>query len=54
MSIAFGKRASSQKPSQPQPEINITPLVDVVLVLLIIFMVIAPSSKTESAWSYQA
>lgn len=42
MSIAFGKRASSQKPSQPQPEINITPLVDVVLVLLIIFMVIAP------------
>jgi biopolymer transport protein ExbD/biopolymer transport protein TolR len=27
---------------QPEPEINITPLVDVVLVLLIIFMVIAP------------
>jgi len=28
---------------QPEPEINITPLVDVVLVLLIIFMVIAPA-----------
>jgi len=28
---------------QPEPEINVTPLVDVVLVLLIIFMVIAPS-----------
>ncbi|WP_394849217.1 biopolymer transporter ExbD [Pendulispora brunnea] len=27
----------------PQPEINVTPLVDVVLVLLIIFMVIAPA-----------
>jgi biopolymer transport protein ExbD len=29
----------------PEPEINITPLVDVVLVLLIIFMVIAPSMQ---------
>ncbi len=28
---------------QPEPEINVTPLVDVVLVLLIIFMVIAPT-----------
>ena len=28
---------------QPSPEINITPLVDVCLVLLIIFMVIAPA-----------
>ena len=27
----------------PSPEINVTPLVDVVLVLLIIFMVIAPA-----------
>ncbi len=33
-------RASSRQ--QPEPEINVTPLVDVVLVLLIIFMVIAP------------
>jgi len=28
---------------QPEPEMNVTPLVDVVLVLLIIFMVIAPA-----------
>jgi len=28
---------------QPEPEINVTPLVDVVLVLLIIFMVITPA-----------
>ncbi len=36
-----------QKPNSrvklPEPEINITPLVDVVLVLLIIFMVITPA-----------
>lgn len=31
-----------KKPSLPIPEINMTPLVDVVLVLLIIFMVVAP------------
>jgi biopolymer transport protein TolR len=34
------KSASSK---QPNPDINVTPLVDVVLVLLIIFMVIAPA-----------
>lgn len=28
---------------QPEPEMNVTPLVDVVLVLLIIFMVITPA-----------
>jgi biopolymer transport protein TolR len=28
---------------QPEPEINVTPLVDVVLVLLIIFMVVTPA-----------
>jgi biopolymer transport protein TolR len=33
----------SSKKRQPEPEINVTPLVDVVLVLLIIFMVIAPA-----------
>lgn len=32
----------SSRRAQPEPEINVTPLVDVVLVLLIIFMVIAP------------
>lgn len=34
--------ASGSSKRQPEPDINITPLVDVVLVLLIIFMVIAP------------
>lgn len=34
---------STQSRKQPEPEINVTPLVDVVLVLLIIFMVIAPN-----------
>lgn len=34
-------RSSRRNPNEP--EINVTPLVDVVLVLLIIFMVIAPS-----------
>jgi len=34
--------SGSRRPKQPEPEINVTPLVDVVLVLLIIFMVIAP------------
>jgi len=34
---------------QPKPEINITPLVDVVLVLLIIFMVVAPQMEAGAA-----
>lgn len=34
---------SSRPAAPPEPEINVTPLVDVVLVLLIIFMVIAPN-----------
>jgi biopolymer transport protein TolR len=37
------KVSPPKRPSSPAPEINITPLVDVVLVLLIIFMVIAPA-----------
>src|SRR5690606_34895424 len=32
-----------QKSKLPEPEINVTPLVDVVLVLLIIFMVVTPA-----------
>ncbi|MCC6899687.1 MAG: biopolymer transporter ExbD [Polyangiaceae bacterium] len=36
----MGMSAAAQR---PEPEINVTPLVDVVLVLLIIFMVIAPA-----------
>lgn len=36
--------SATSKPEAPlEPEINVTPLVDVVLVLLIIFMVIAPN-----------
>ncbi len=40
----------SAKPrTRPKPEINVTPLVDVVLVLLIIFMVIAPQLEAGEA-----
>jgi biopolymer transport protein TolR len=40
----MGVQLSSTKSlQQPNPDINITPLVDVCLVLLIIFMVIAPA-----------
>jgi biopolymer transport protein ExbD len=40
----MGVQLSSTKSlRQPSPDINITPLVDVCLVLLIIFMVIAPA-----------
>lgn len=35
--------ASGKKRQQPEPEMNVTPLVDVTLVLLIIMMVVAPS-----------
>ena len=34
---------SGKKKQQPEPEMNVTPLVDVTLVLLIIMMVVAPS-----------
>ncbi len=33
----------------PRPDINVTPLVDVVLVLLIIFMVVAPQLEAGAA-----
>ncbi len=36
------RRAASIKPAAAKSEINVTPLVDVVLVLLIIFMVVTP------------
>ncbi len=39
---ARGTRPKRLRPRGVSPEINVTPLVDVVLVLLIIFMVIAP------------
>jgi biopolymer transport protein TolR len=42
--MGFAIRASSKpRREQSTPDINVTPLVDVVLVLLIIFMVIAPA-----------
>jgi biopolymer transport protein TolR len=41
--------ARSQSRNQILPEINVTPLVDVVLVLLIIFMVIAPQLEAGEA-----
>jgi biopolymer transport protein ExbD/biopolymer transport protein TolR len=40
MAMDLGK--SSGKPGRAQPTMNVTPLVDVVLVLLIIFMVVTP------------
>ncbi len=44
MGVALSSGRSTQRNSgTATPEINITPLVDVVLVLLIIFMVIAPA-----------
>jgi biopolymer transport protein ExbD len=44
----MGARKFSLKPaSQPNSEINITPLVDVVLVLLIIFMVVTPLMEKD-------
>jgi biopolymer transport protein ExbD len=40
--VTFGGFERSQAPSQPMAEINVTPLVDVMLVLLVIFMIAAP------------
>jgi biopolymer transport protein TolR len=40
MAMDLGK--SSGKPGRARPSMNVTPLVDVVLVLLIIFMVVTP------------
>jgi biopolymer transport protein TolR len=41
-SMSFGGFERGIAPSQPMAEINVTPLVDVMLVLLIVFMVTAP------------
>ena len=39
---ALSKRRARRRSSLPMSEINVTPMVDVMLVLLIIFMVTAP------------
>jgi biopolymer transport protein ExbD len=39
--MSFG-RLESKKPAKPMSDINMTPLIDVMLVLLVIFMVTAP------------
>lgn len=43
MGVNLSAGPGKRRGQQPEPEINVTPLVDVVLVLLIIFMVIAPA-----------
>lgn len=40
--MAFGGFERHSGPSQPMSEINVTPLVDVMLVLLVIFMILSP------------
>ena len=42
MALTFNSRSNSRGRYRPLSEINVTPLVDVMLVLLIIFMVTAP------------
>src|SRR5262245_56495410 len=42
LAMAFGGFERGQSPSQPMAEINVTPLVDVMLVLLVIFIITAP------------
>jgi biopolymer transport protein ExbD len=45
--MAINLDGGFKKPFGVQPEMNVTPLVDVVLVLLIIFMVLAPGGQQE-------
>ncbi|HXF46642.1 MAG TPA: biopolymer transporter ExbD [Burkholderiaceae bacterium] len=40
--MSFGGFERGRSPSQPMAEINVTPLVDVVLVLLVMFIITAP------------
>jgi biopolymer transport protein ExbD len=40
--MAFGGFERGSAPSQPMADINVTPLVDVMLVLLVIFIITAP------------
>lgn len=41
-------RSLARAPFRPQPAMNVTPLVDVVLVLLIIFMVVVPMMERSA------
>jgi biopolymer transport protein ExbD/biopolymer transport protein TolR len=41
------KETRRRRPADVRPEMNVTPLVDVVLVLLIIFMVVAPRLEQD-------
>ncbi len=40
-----------RRPERPRPDMNVTPLVDVVLVLLIIFMVVIPQMQAGATVS---
>ena len=42
MAVNLGSRSKGRRRNRPMAEINVTPMVDVMLVLLIIFMVTAP------------
>jgi biopolymer transport protein ExbD len=46
--MAFGNEPIGDDDSQPMAEINMTPLVDVMLVLLIVFMITIPVMQPES------
>lgn len=49
MGVSLGGRGGGKKHEGPTPSINITPLVDVVLVVLIIFMIVTPMI-TKTFW----
>jgi biopolymer transport protein TolR len=42
MGFAIGESKGNKGPIRPEPTINVTPLVDVILVVLIIFMLVTP------------
>jgi biopolymer transport protein TolR len=49
MAISLGGKGTAKKAEASTPNINITPLVDVVLVVLIIFMIVTPMI-TKTFW----